>query len=45
LTFRRLGGFTGIYEFRVAALLADVALALLVAFVVGYSAICNSCRS
>ena len=35
-TFRRLGGIAGIYEFRVPALLTDIALALLVGFVVGY---------
>lgn len=34
-TFRRIGGFTGIHEFRVWALLADVLLALIVAATVG----------
>src|SRR5689334_8209585 len=35
--FRRLGGIAGIYEFRVGLLLADILVALLVAFLVAYA--------
>ena len=35
-TFRRIGGFAGIYEFHSIALLADIVLALAVALLVGY---------
>jgi len=37
LTFRRLGGVAGIYEFHITALLADIGLALVVALLVGYA--------
>ena len=35
--FRRLGGFAGAYEFNTTALLADIALAIAVAVLVGYA--------
>lgn len=35
-TFRRLGGFVGIHEFHITALLADIGLALVAALLVGY---------
>jgi hypothetical protein len=35
-TFRRLGGYLGIYEFSVGLLLADIIVALLFAFLVAY---------
>ena len=35
-TFRRIGGIAGIYEFSVAALLADIVLGLCAALLVGY---------
>jgi hypothetical protein len=35
-TFRRLGGYVGIYEFSVGLLLADIIVALLFAFLVAY---------
>lgn len=37
-TFRRVGGFANIDEFRVLAFMADVALALAVAFLAGWLA-------
>jgi len=35
-TFRRLGGFAGIHEFRPAALFADIALSFTVVLFIGY---------
>jgi hypothetical protein len=36
-TFRRLGGIDGRYEFHLLALIADIALGLVVAVLVGYA--------
>jgi hypothetical protein len=36
-TFRRLGGFAGIDEFRISALLDDIFLGVVVALIIGYA--------
>lgn len=36
-TFRRLGGFAGIYEFRNLALLADIFIGVAAAVIAGYA--------
>jgi hypothetical protein len=36
-TFRRIGGYIGVHEFRFIALLADIVLGLTVAFLAGYA--------
>ena len=35
--FRRLGGFAGVHEFHIVALIADIVLGVLIAVLVGYA--------
>jgi hypothetical protein len=44
-TFRRMGGFAGIYEFRTSLLIADISMALAFALLVGWASVAVAHRS